>query len=581
MFDNGGKMENNIYLLESCIKEFQSKNEMNMQKEDEIFEFFCGSIITKEFETDFSEIEEALVDGGLDGGIDSFFILFNEKSILIEDEFSDLKFNENSRVKIILIQSKIPNSFKETSLDKLIASLPIILNLHTSEEELKNRFNDHLAEKILLFRKTWKKSVMKNSKIELVIYYACKADMINVNSAFKSKIEQIKNLLHENMTTANIDFRLLSSKELLEGYNFRRPIEIEMKFKEGPLPVKFSTNEYGYIGTVSLRDFYNLIVDENNEIREEIFETNIRHFQGDVDVNRKIVETLKNDENRDFWWLNNGVTIISNSCQYIPNTLFISDVQIVNGLQTSFSIFNTFANIVQKEKRSIIVKIIVSEDKETIDKVIEATNSQNAVPPVILRATDPLQRLIEKYFIENGFFYDRRKNYYKNQGKPLTKVFTIQDVAQATEALVYKNPSKARRNPTTIIKEEDSYKRIFNEKTNFDIYLKTSRIIRMVKLHINSLEDKTNKNFLKNFSFHIALFTFFKIIKKNNYERNEIINIEYKSYSEEFLKQSIDEFRLLLAEYLEKTKENPINAAKSTNLDKYITAKFNPHDSKN
>ncbi len=65
-----------------------------------------------------------------------------------------------------------------------------------------------------------------------------------------------------------------------------------------------------------VKDYYNFIVDsEENKIREYLFESNIRHYQGDTaDVNQKIAETLQNDLDRDFWWLNNGITIIS-SCK--------------------------------------------------------------------------------------------------------------------------------------------------------------------------------------------------------------------------------------------------------------------------
>ena len=69
-----------------------------------------------------------------------------------------------------------------------------------------------------------------------------------------------------------------------------------------------------------------------------IFESNIRHYQGDVDVNNKIKDSLDSEFAIDFWWLNNGITIIAEDPSQISKTLSLSNVQIVNGLQTTFTL---------------------------------------------------------------------------------------------------------------------------------------------------------------------------------------------------------------------------------------------------
>lgn len=567
---------NNTLLLNSCIDEFKTQNNLERYPEDELFELFCGIELTKDADTDFAEIEDAIVDGGGDGGIDSFLILFNDKSISSDDEFSELKFSEKSRIKFIIIQSKTSKSFQEGALDKLYISLPVIIDLSIPEEELKKRFNERLVSKILIFRETWIASIRKKSFIEVEIIYACKADEICINDAFNQKMEQLIGLFSKSIPSAKINPRLISAKELVAIYNYKKPVELELKFKEGPVPIPFTQTDFGYIGTVSISDYFNFIKNQNGQIREEIFENNIRHFQGDVDVNKKMFDTLKSDTVRDFWWLNNGITIITSSCRPIPKILYITDAQVVNGLQTSFSIFNNYDSIINKTERSVLVKIIISKDKETIDKVIEATNSQNAVPPVLLRATDNIQRLIEKYFISEGFFYDRRKNYYKNQGKPITKIFTIQDVAQAVEAILFRNPSTARKNPTTIIKSDESYQRIFNSDMDYSIYLKCSLIIRNVKLYINSLDDSSQKNFFKNYSFHISLFLLLYVTQKHNFTVDDIIRFDQTSIENDLLNDIINDFALILKKYSIESGENPINTAKSSAFDRHIVSLFKP-----
>ena len=101
-----------------------------------------------------------------------------------------------------------------------------------------------------------------------------------------------------------------------------------------------------------MQAYHSFLIDEDQNLRENIFENNIRHYQGDVDVNQMIQNTLINDYERDFWWLNNGITIIASNVGQFGKSLTLEDVQIVNGLQTSFTI-GKYYQPKDKEDRSI------------------------------------------------------------------------------------------------------------------------------------------------------------------------------------------------------------------------------------
>jgi hypothetical protein len=76
---------NNKIILNECIQEFKEKNELNLN-DDEIMEIFSSLYITSELDTSYSEIEETIVDGGADGGIDSFSIFLNDRSIITAEQ---------------------------------------------------------------------------------------------------------------------------------------------------------------------------------------------------------------------------------------------------------------------------------------------------------------------------------------------------------------------------------------------------------------------------------------------------------------------------------------------------------------
>ena len=560
---------NDSTLLVECLEDFKQTNELTDLKDGELFEIFSMMLITRNSETSYEEISESIVDGGLDGGgIDSFLFLINDKSIISLEQLESTKLTEKTEVHIIIGQSKFEKSFKEDPINRLQSSMPLILDLSVNEDQLLTRFNSKLVEKIGLFRNIWRKSIVKNAKIKIEYIYSCKSNEICINLALKSKIDQLIELTKQQTRVENISFKPYSSKELLSLYNKDSSPQLELMFKENPTPISFSDDEYGYVGVATLNNYLDFITDENNVIRENIFESNIRHYQGEVDVNNKISKTLTDDNEKDFWWLNNGVTIIASKCQPMLKSLFLDNPQIVNGLQTSYSIGKYFISN-QEDKRCILIKVVKTDTKKTIDTIISASNSQNPVPPVLLRATDEIQRNLESYCLTKGYYYDRRKNFYKNQGKPVNKIISIQSMAQAIESILNYNPSNARSKPTTLIKTDTSYKKIFNPDLDFGAYLKAAIIHKEITRLINT-NDSIEKDLAKNFAYHLSRIVVSIILQKSRYSDRDLCQFDLSLISH----QKLSEAYTVLSEILEKYKEvnpteNIINISKSN---KFVSA---------
>src|SRR5690606_26331250 len=98
----------------------------------------------------------------------------------------------------------------------------------------------------------------------------------------------------------------------------------------------------------------------------DIFESNVRDFQGSTEVNAEIKKTLESESTPDFWWLNNGVTVLASKSSINGDVITIADPQIVNGLQTSTQIANYFGHGGEDAaQRSVMVKVVSSEDEVT------------------------------------------------------------------------------------------------------------------------------------------------------------------------------------------------------------------------
>lgn len=567
-------MNNDERLLNAAITNFKKEN--GIRNDRIAFDYFTISQILKNkgIDIDFEEIDTSIVDNGGDGGIDSINVFINDRYYNSVEELREAndEFDSNTSLRIFIIQNKDQNSFKESVFEKLIPTFRDIFNFSLEGMELQKTYNASLVEKILLVRESIDAVMVKSNNVSLYVYYASKGNTNNISLGVKHKKDTLMSILNETISIPNVSIDILGANELRTFFADRIEDELILKY-ESQISTSSDMGE-GYIATVNLKDYYNFVTKENR-VRESMLESNIRHYQGSVTVNRNISNTLDNDKDIEFWWLNNGISILVSEIVPLPNKkLKLKDPQVVNGLQTTFSIANYVReNELESERRNVLIKIIKTVDSRIIDKVISATNSQTEVRPADLRATDDLQRDIEQYFLSQGYYYDRRKNYYKNQNKDRSKIFNIAKTAQYIETLLYRRPHAARSNPTTLLKSDEIYNRIFNYETNIDSYLKSCIIFKKIDSYIKD-HDKENDPLynkfsasMKHFSFHIMYITVSLIIKKEAFNADDLAQINIDNISTDIIDEAVSLLISTMDNLNERNEfENAISLAKVKTL---------------
>jgi hypothetical protein len=211
-----------------------------------------------------------------------------------------------------------------------------------------------------------------------------------------------------------------------------------------------------------------------------LFDSNVRAYLGGNLVNVDIAQTLANPLAPNFWWLNNGVTILATSASLVGKTLKLKDIQIVNGLQTTESIYRHYATSPsqQDDRRSLLVKVIVSQEESVRDQVIRATNNQSLVEPAALHATDRIQRSIEEILIRHDWYYERRTNYFKNEGRPDARIISPLVIATGSVALLLKNPAKSSKLKQKHLRTTEAYQAVYSEAFPIDAWPVVAALIR-------------------------------------------------------------------------------------------------------
>jgi len=305
-----------------------------------------------------------------------------------------------------------------------------------------------------------------------------------------------------------------------------------------------STQDGGYIAIAPLKNYFEFVTSqETGELIKYFFDANIRDYQGSVEVNNAIKKTLMQTAyTEDFWWLNNGITITATNASFASKRLHIEDPQIVNGLQTSYEIFNYFStNKVETETRNILIRVVKTNDEKNRLNVIKSTNSQTNIPPSSLRATDPIHRDIEDYLLAKLYYYDRRKNYYKNQGKPSTKIISIPYLAQIVMGVLIQKPDYARARPSTLISNNADYELIFNKKMPIDLYYNCIFLHKRVEETLKTFcTPRLSRVQIGDIKFHVSMYVCGRATKTLKPTINQIELIDHTTISDEVIKEAIE-----------------------------------------
>jgi hypothetical protein len=494
------------------------------------FEIFTSEQILKDFDLSYDEIISGIVDGGGDGGIDSLYLLINGEHIVEDTEFD--KFKGDISIELHIIQSKASASFKEHAVEKLISSTGDLLDLSKDIKDLEGVYNDEILNVIGTFRDIYRRFARRFPKLTISYYYATKGDTQNLHPNVERKVQILKESVSRFFSSAEFSFKFLGAGELLQLAR-RSPIEAySLKLAENPI----STGKANYVCLSQLKDYYEFITDSQGKMIKGLFEANVRDYQGDVEVNKGIQNTLKNPCSGDFWWLNNGITMIASDASVSGKTITIKSPQIVNGLQTSEEIYKYFKELSTEanDERNLLVRVIIPTEPEIRDRIIKATNSQTRIPTASLRATDSIHRDIEDFLKSHGYYYDRRKNYYKNEGKPINRIISISYLAQAVMSIVLKQPDYARARPSSLMKKDDDYKRIFSTDYPVQLYLKCIEIMKLVEDYIRHNQDIPSEH-VNNVKFHMAMFSTLVLAKTTEINPDLIIGLDLSDLNDETL----------------------------------------------
>jgi hypothetical protein len=499
-------VNNELVLLDQVLKQRQDERSTPI-KDDDAFELFACEQALGERDLSTEEVADGVVGGGNDGGLDGVYVfvgdvLLVEDSDVFQDDFVPGKIAARSRLELWLVQAKRETSFSESAIEKVADSCRRLLSLAEDDADLEQLYSTAVVTRTGFFRRALQVLAARHPQVAIRFVYATRGQIDSINAKVEIKARDLRRQFDEVISGATGVVHFLGAAELWQRATAHPSYTMQLTYQEN------ATSGNSHVALVRLRDYLRFLADEHGDLRRHIFDWNVRDYQGDVEVNKEIRQSLEQLEGPEFWWLNNGVTVICTTATVVGKTYALDDVQVVNGLQTSHTVFNVLRGAADDHPaldRAVLVRILVTDDAPTRDHVIRATNRQTSAPAASLRATDEIQRDIEAFFLHHGWFYDRRKNYYRNNGKSVERIVSIPLLAQAVMAIGLSRPDNSRARPSSLLKRDADYRTIFSRDIPLDVYLWMAQSQKAVDSFLLSEAAGTTPQERTNLRFHLSM----------------------------------------------------------------------------
>ena len=502
-----------LQLLEDIIAERKLElDPSGMMAEDEFFEFFSTQLVLRDYKPNPQEIASGMVSQtanptspGTDGGIDAMYLFVNGTLITDMEQARDLRsLKQNISFDVVIIQSSRESGFSLERLLRLKDASDNIFMIDREPGAFTETYNAELLDSILRFREIHRALLTKSPFIQVKYFYATKGDRSKINPGgdLDLKARAIEaDVKSKLQTIAQCTFTFIGARQLIEIDRLPPQYTDTLKCSDS---ITLKTGG-AYISLVELSEYNRFITGGTPDILEHLFDSNVREYEGDVEVNKNILTTLQGSEDKaDFWWLNNGITILADQITGHAKELVLKEPRVVNGLQTSTQIWRYFQSHPQPNdaKRHVSVKLIQSDETDMQDRIIKATNNQTQIPAQYLWATEQLQRDIEQIFRASKLHYARRKNSWKKQGIKVEDVVGMTELAQSVAAIHLQQPDHARARPSRYFKKQ-FYKTVFSSKYPLDLYVVCALIKKRTEQFLK--QNEPNRADRTNLLFYVAM----------------------------------------------------------------------------
>jgi hypothetical protein len=441
-------------MVDGTVKRCQEKN--SLETVSKAFPFF---VLKTLFPYSEEDTEDLITEGGNDCGIDA--VKIDMVSGAAHVHLFQFKYYES--------HEKTSKQFSYIEGDKVVS---FIASLFSEDAALEQACNPYLWDKV---QEIW--SVIREAKTKFTIHFCSNGQKLDPHQ----KERFIGALSQYRINFEEIDFAKILNLIVRsgEGETSHQVTAVDKQYFE-----RSDGDIRGLIVTINAEDLIRVIVDheDGEKINGDIFDKNIRIYQGsDNPVNESIIGSALSESNSYFWYMNNGITAVCSGFSYQPGarspSIEIKNLQIVNGAQTSYALFEAYKNNKEQVRNVLLLMRLYETKNENLPyDIAVATNSQTRISNRDLMSNSLVQIKLERAFEGFGYFYERKKGQYED--KEDERRIDAFKLGQAILAYHFREPEKSKTDSDKIFGSR--YDEIFSSGNDVSYLLNIHHIFQKV-----------------------------------------------------------------------------------------------------
>lgn len=435
-------------VIQSLLEAFQQDQDLTELPEFEAFEAFAAFCVLSSYYNDPFSPDAYRTGGGNDLGIDAYAVLIDGELYRDPtDVRAAMQQRKRPQVQVVIIQAKTSSKFETKVISDLAENLSHLCGAGNIPYEVSADVENLRGCLDAVYENA---AQLAGALPQLHVFYVTTGDQ--VSDMIHRKARSAEKLLDGLNRFETTDVRCVNWRDLRELYKqATSTVRVTV-----PVPKQFAMPaapgvEQSFVGLVAASELVRTILDDGaGKLRENLFESNVRAFQGYNPVNSGIRDTLRDPETRQrFAVMNNGITVVTRKMDRVGDDFVLDDFQIVNGCQTCHVLFHERDQLT--EHVFVSVHIVHSVDEDVIQGIVAATNQQTPVSDEDLAARQGFHKELEDFFTlgrdkPHRLFYERRaKQFSDRKDVEKTRVISRAQLSRAYLAMFLDEPSGVGR----------------------------------------------------------------------------------------------------------------------------------------
>jgi hypothetical protein len=423
------------------------------------------------------EQEEYITDGPGDLSVDAYYIDDSKKEINI------FQFKSTEKFEI----AKDKEAFKEGDIAKIIVNIEKVWN---RDKNILKVANNKAVDTINAIWEALDKGYTKTNVWFISNYKTTIRD--------ENKIDILKENFLEKFRANLKIYSLDDIVNLILSYEFK-PVDVDLQIKGRNYFEDISGKIRALIGEVNALNFLKSIIDKNNNLKEDVFNENIRvYLKKTTKINKQIYSSIENqEENFNFFFYNNGITAICDSYEHanIDSPIVkVKNFQIVNGGQTIHAIYEAYKNGLEENVKNIylLLRLYEVKDRSIGQAIARCTNTQNPVRSRDIMANDEVQIKLQQELRRKSWYYERKRYEFRDSEIENEKKIDAEKLGQIILSFYLEKPGSAKNKKQEVFGA--FYNEIFDEnKITAEYVLLPYLLYKDIEKDIKQFEQKIKK----------------------------------------------------------------------------------------